>query len=66
MCHWKDLIRGSEIKDKTIEKMEMSKMPMVNPLFLTNNHIYILNLLLKSGLTVAISLLMRKTCKILV
>ena len=34
--------------------------------FLTNKYIYVINLLLKSGLTVAIFLLMRKTCKIVV
>ena len=34
-----------------------------SPTFLTNNYIYIINLLLKSGLTFIISLLMRKTCK---
>ena len=37
-----------------------------SPTFLTNNYIYIINLLLKSGLIFIISLLMRKTCKNLV
>ena len=30
-------------KHQTIEKVEMSKMPNVNPLFLTSNCIYIIN-----------------------
>ena len=34
--------------------------------FLTNNYIYIINLLLKSGLTVVIFLLIKNTCKKLV
>ena len=59
-------IRWSEKKHKPIEKVEMSKIPTVNPRFLTNNFIYIINLLLKSGLTVAVFLLMRKTCKTLI
>ena len=51
-------------KQKTIEKVEMSKMPTVNPLSLANNYIYIINLLLQSGLTGVIFLLMKKTCNI--
>ena len=50
---------------KTNKKVEKTKIPMVKPL-LTNNCIYIINLLLKSGLTGGILLLMRKNCANLV
>ena len=33
MCHWKDVHSMKQKKHQTIEKVEMSKMPMVNPLF---------------------------------
>ena len=59
-------IRWSEKKHKTIEKVEMWKLSTVNRLFLTNNYIYIINLLLKNRLTVVIFLLMRETSKNLV
>ena len=51
-------------KHKTIEKVEMSEMSMINPIFFTYSHKYIINLLWKSGLSISIFLSMRKTCKI--
>ena len=37
---------------KPFEKVELSKISMVNSLFLANSYVYIRNILLKSGLSV--------------
>lgn len=53
---WLERCSLDEAKNSTkpFEKVELSKIPMVNSLFLTNSYVYIRNILLKSGLTVEI------------
>ena len=53
---WLERCSLDEAKNSTkpFEKVELSKMPKVNSLFLTNSYIFIRNILLKSGLTAAI------------